>query len=103
LEIRIFDDKQALGVQAASQAAEQICSAQRERLNHKAGIVDYHLLSPEGDPAAECRRVGRLIQEAPIDVAFVGMVPASILRTHPRTTLFLDCESASLLEDSDFL
>ncbi len=161
----------------------------RERLINKAGIVDYHLLNPEGDPAAECRRVGRLIQEAPIDVAFVGigenghlafndppadfeteepylvvnldlrcrqqqlgegwfrtieevptqaismsirqimksrailcivperrkanavkatlsapvspMVPASVLRTHPNTTLFLDRESASLFEDSD--
>jgi glucosamine-6-phosphate deaminase len=246
LEIRILDDKQSLGAEAAQSAAELIRSAQgdhgrariiaatgasqfdflasltripglnwkrvtmfhldeyvglpethpasfrgylRERLISKAGIVDYHLLNPGEDPAAECRRVGNLILQAPIDVAFVGIgenghlafndppadfeteepylvvnldlrcrqqqlgegwfpsiddvpkqaismsirqimksetilcivpefrkapavkatlsepvspaVPASILRTHPNATLFLDRESASLLGDSN--
>ena len=32
-----------------------------------------HYLSPEGDPEAECRRVGALLQAHPIDVAFVGI------------------------------
>ncbi len=44
-----------------------------ERLIDKAGITDYCLLNPEGDPAAECRRVGELICKARIDVAFVGI------------------------------
>jgi len=158
----------------------------RERLIEKTGIVDFHLLNPEGNAEAECRRVGKLIREAPTDVAFVGigenghlafndppadfetqepylvvkldercrrqqmgegwfrtiedvperavsmsihqilqsrailcivpelrkaeavkatlcepispMVPASILRTHPNTVMFLDRDSASLLE-----
>ncbi len=161
----------------------------RERLIDKTGITDFHLLNPEGGAEAECRRVGKLIREAPVDVAFVGIgenghlafndppadfeteepylvvnldercrrqqlgegwfhtidevpnkaismsirqilksrailcivpekrkaeavratlcepvspaVPASILRTHPNTIMFLDRESASLLEDRD--
>jgi glucosamine-6-phosphate deaminase len=45
----------------------------RERLIDKAGIGTSHLLNPGDQPEAECRRVGALIQEAPIDVAFVGI------------------------------
>jgi len=45
----------------------------RERLISKTGIVDYFLLNPGEDPAAECGRVGALIQKEPIDVAFVGI------------------------------
>ncbi len=159
----------------------------RERLVSKVGMGTCHYLNPEGDPLAECRRVGSLLQEAPVDVAFVGigenghlafndppadfeteesyilvkldsqcraqqlgegwfpsidyvptqavsmsirqimkarailcivpegrkaravratlhepvapMVPASILRTHPNTTLYLDQDSASLLDN----
>src|SRR5438128_1728799 len=33
----------------------------------------FHFLDAEADPEAECRRVGRLITENPIDVAFVGI------------------------------
>ena len=157
-----------------------------ERLINKAGITRYHFLKGEGDAAAECARVGALIAERPVDVAFVGigenghlafndppadfdteepylivrldracrqqqvgegwfrtiddvpdraismsiqqilkaqailaivpesrkaqavkaclegeitpLAPASILRTHPRTTIFLDEQSAALLE-----
>ncbi len=246
MEIKVLDNKQLLGTQAAALAGELIRAAQkdrgrariiaatgasqfdflasltalggidwrrvtlfhldeyvglpeshpasfrrylRERLIDKAGISDFHLLNPDKDATAECCRVGKLIREAPIDVAFVGigenghlafndppadfetvepylvvdldlrcrqqqlgegwfrsiddvptraismsirqilqsrailcivpearkavavratlrdpvspMVPASILRTHPNTTLFLDRESASLLEDRD--
>jgi glucosamine-6-phosphate deaminase len=160
----------------------------RERLIDKVGIGVCHLLDPGTDPRAECRRMGKLIQEAPIDVAFVGIgenghlafndppadfeteepylvvnldrqcrmqqlgegwfksfeeipvqaismsirqilksrailcmvpdlrkakavratltepvspaVPASIMRTHPDTTLYLDRDSASLVENS---
>lgn len=158
----------------------------RERLIGPTGIVRTHLLDGEGDPELVCQAVGREIQAAPIDIAFVGIgenghlafndppadfgtrepylvvtldeacrrqqvgegwfgsladvpvraismsvaqilaarrilcivpdrrkaeavrgsvqgpvtpqVPASILQTHPDTTLFLDRESASLLE-----
>lgn len=158
----------------------------RERLIGPTGIARTHLLDGEGDPELVCQSVGREIQAAPIDVAFVGigenghlafndppadfdtrepylvvtldeacrrqqvgegwfpsladvpsraismsvaqilasrrilcivpdrrkaeavrgsvqgpvspLVPASILQTHPAATLFLDRESASLLE-----
>ncbi|HMP04882.1 MAG TPA: glucosamine-6-phosphate deaminase [Lacipirellulaceae bacterium] len=33
----------------------------------------FHFLSGEEDSGAECRRVGRLIEQGPIDVAFVGI------------------------------
>lgn len=33
----------------------------------------FHYLNAETDPAAECERVGDLIQRSPIDVAFVGI------------------------------
>lgn len=36
-------------------------------------LAAFHYISGEGDPEAECRRVGKLIQVAPIDVAFVGI------------------------------
>ncbi len=45
----------------------------RERLISRTGIWDFHLLNPNPDPAAECARVGELIRQAPIDVAFVGI------------------------------
>ena len=161
----------------------------RERLISPTGMGTYHLIDPGPDPEAECRRVGALIQAAPVDAAFVGIgenghlafndppadfeteqpylivnldlpcrrqqlgegwfarledvparavsmsirqilkskailcivperrkaeavratlrepvspsVPASILRTHPNMTLYLDRESSSLLEQAD--
>ncbi len=45
----------------------------RERLVSKVGMGVCHYLNPEADPVAECRRVGKLLQEAPVDVAFVGI------------------------------
>ena len=33
----------------------------------------FHYLNAEGDPAAECRRLGDLIKQHPIDVAFIGI------------------------------
>jgi glucosamine-6-phosphate deaminase len=45
----------------------------RERFISKVGLGSVHLLHPGENPALECERVGRLIQEAPVDVAFVGI------------------------------
>jgi glucosamine-6-phosphate deaminase len=45
----------------------------RERLASKVEIGTCHYLNPEGNPLAECGRVGRLLQEAPVDAAFVGI------------------------------
>lgn len=44
-----------------------------ERLIVPAGIRRFHLLDGEQDPAATCREIGRLLQQAPVDVAFVGI------------------------------
>ncbi len=44
-----------------------------ERLISRTGIVRYHLLDGERDPAQVADEVGREIVKAPIDVAFVGI------------------------------
>jgi glucosamine-6-phosphate deaminase len=44
-----------------------------ERLIKPAGIQKYHLLDGEGDVKAVCERVGRELNAAPVDVAFVGI------------------------------
>lgn len=44
-----------------------------ERLIHKAGIENYHLLDGSGDPDEVIRGVGNALQWAPVDVAFVGI------------------------------
>ncbi len=49
------------------------CKYLRERFIDKVGIGEYHLLSGTDDPAAVMREVGKQLQRAPIDVAFVGV------------------------------
>ncbi len=44
-----------------------------ERFIQKAGIMRYHLLDGDADPAEVATRVGKAINAAPIDVAFVGI------------------------------
>jgi glucosamine-6-phosphate deaminase len=44
-----------------------------ERLIHKTGITQYHLLDGDRDPREVVRRVGDALRSAPIDVAFAGM------------------------------
>jgi len=44
-----------------------------ERLIVPAGIRRFHLLDAGEDAAAACRDIGRLLEEAPVDVAFVGI------------------------------
>ncbi len=36
-------------------------------------LAAFHFVDGESDPQGECRRVGRLIAECPIDVAFIGI------------------------------
>jgi glucosamine-6-phosphate deaminase len=43
------------------------------RLINKVGMKHHHLLDGEQDPAAVIRDVGKALQQAPIDVAFVGI------------------------------
>ena len=44
-----------------------------ERLIHKVGITQYHLLDGNGDPSEVIRRVGAALRLAPVDIAFVGI------------------------------
>ena len=44
-----------------------------ERLIHKAGITQYHLLDGDGDPREVVRRIGETLKLAPVDIAFAGI------------------------------
>lgn len=44
-----------------------------ERLIHKAGVAQYHLLDGNGDPREVVRRVGESLRSAPVDIAFAGV------------------------------
>lgn len=44
-----------------------------DRLIGPTGIAQTHLLDGEGDLQAVCRETGRALNEAPVDVAFVGI------------------------------
>ena len=47
----------------------------RERFADRlpARLAEFHYVSGDAEPQAECRRLGRLIAQQPIDVAFVGI------------------------------
>jgi glucosamine-6-phosphate deaminase len=46
----------------------------RERIVERVRPAAFHFLAGDAaDPGAECRRVGALLRQAPIDVAFVGI------------------------------
>ena len=73
----------------------------RERFVTKApALKAAHFLRGDADPNAECARVGRLLQEAPIDVACVGIgenghlafndPPADFETTQPYLVVQLD-------------
>lgn len=36
-------------------------------------LAAFHYIDGEADPAAECQRLGKLIEQCPIDVAFIGI------------------------------
>jgi len=45
----------------------------RERFVDRVPIGEFHYINAEGDPRTECKRLGRLIKNHPVDVAFVGI------------------------------
>jgi len=49
------------------------CKFLQDRLISKTGIVTYHFLDGEKDPAEVIRQTNEAIRAAPIDVAFVGI------------------------------
>ena len=72
----------------------------QERLLEPTGITRFHALDGDKDPLEVCRRVGREIQSAPIDCAFVGIgenghlafndPPADFETTEPYLIVELD-------------
>jgi len=44
-----------------------------ERLIHKTGVTQYHLLDGDGDPESSIRIVGKKLQAKPVDIAFAGI------------------------------
>ena len=50
-------------------------------------VKAFHYINAEENPIAECDRVGALIVEAPIDVAFVGIDAGTSRDTSPSTEL----------------
>ncbi|MGB2715946.1 MAG: glucosamine-6-phosphate deaminase [Vicinamibacterales bacterium] len=71
-----------------------------ERLIRPTGITRFHMLDGDKDPREVCRRVGKEIQSAPIDCAFVGIgenghlafndPPADFETTDPYLVVELD-------------
>lgn len=45
----------------------------RERFASRVPLRQFHYINGEGDPLAECRRIGEIIKNHPVDVAFVGI------------------------------
>jgi glucosamine-6-phosphate deaminase len=44
-----------------------------ERLIHKTGIRNYHLLDGDGDPSEVVVRMGKALASAPVDIEFLGI------------------------------
>jgi glucosamine-6-phosphate deaminase len=44
-----------------------------QRLVDRVNFREFHFISGEGDPQAECRRLNEILRKHPIDVAFVGI------------------------------
>ena len=44
-----------------------------ERLIHKAGITNYHLLDGDGDPQGSVTKIGAELQSKPVDILFAGI------------------------------
>jgi glucosamine-6-phosphate deaminase len=69
--VEMFHLDEYLGIPETHPAS--FCKYLRERLIDKAGVGKYHLLNGTGNPTAVITEVGRELQRAPIDVAFVGV------------------------------
>ncbi|AMQ57112.1 glucosamine-6-phosphate deaminase [Algoriphagus sanaruensis] len=68
--------------------------------NHVPQLKAYHLIDGENDPEKECARLSTLIQNHPIDVAFVGIGENGHLAFNDPPADF-DTESPYILVDLD--
>lgn len=72
----------------------------KERLVDRVPLGAFHYIGGEGDPLAECQRLGRLIERVTIDVALIGIgenghlafndPPADFLTEEPYLVVTLD-------------
>src|SRR6516164_5422659 len=69
--VELFHLDEYIGLPKSHPAS--FCKFLQDRLITKTGIVAYHFLDGEKDPAEVIRETNRAISAAPIDVAFVGI------------------------------
>jgi glucosamine-6-phosphate deaminase len=71
--VTIFHLDEYVGLPIAHPASFRLYLWRRFHSKLPVPLRAFHYLNGEGDVAAECRRVGGLLKEAAIDVAFVGI------------------------------
>ena len=96
--VELFHLDEYIGLPMSHPAS--FCQFLQDRLIAKTGIINFHLLDGEQDPAEVIRRTNEAISEAPIDVAFVGIgenghlafndPPADFETEEPYITVNLD-------------
>jgi glucosamine-6-phosphate deaminase len=69
--VEMFHLDEYIGIPESHPAS--FCRFLKERLIHKTGIAQAHLLHGDQDPAEVMREAGSALTSAPIDVAFVGI------------------------------
>lgn len=72
----------------------------KQRFVDHVPLKAFHYLDGEGDAAAECRRVGEILREHPIDVAFIGIGENAHIAFNDPPADF-DTESPYLIVDLD--
>ena len=70
-KVELFHLDEYIGLPKTHPAS--FCKFLQDRLISKTGIVTYHFLDGEKDPAEVIRQTNEAIRAAPIDVAFVGI------------------------------
>lgn len=70
-KVELFHLDEYIGLAMTHPAS--FCKYAREHLIDKKGIIKYHLMNGEGNPAEVIREASRAITVAPIDIAFVGI------------------------------
>ncbi len=95
-KVEAFHLDEYLGLSARHPAS--FCKFLLERVVAKTGIVKYHLLEGDKDPYEVCRRVGKEIASAPVDVAFVGIGENGHLAFNEPPADFERCDPYFLVE-----
>jgi glucosamine-6-phosphate deaminase len=70
-QVELFHLDEYIGLAPTDPAS--FCRYLQERLIQKTGIIEYHLLNGEKDPAEVIGTVGAALLAAPVDLAFVGL------------------------------